>query len=229
MNKAELYTFVKSLLEGQEMETTLFDTLLDVAQMNVEGLRPWVYLRASNTSQSASSADSFLTAKTLATDFREWYDEAPIELIDANNNSFPLLEVPIKDQYACRSESGRFCVDYPNGSFYLLGNIGQAYTIRQNYIKLPTLVSSADSASWIFPIRFHKILGLAVAIYWKLGVDYDIISNAQANNQAAQYAAIYDVMSRWDSTLQANMQRGKDPFNSNSIGYGSTSGGKIGM
>jgi uncharacterized protein with GYD domain len=118
-------------------------------------------------------------------------------------------------------------VDYPNNNIYLLGIITQAYTIRQNYIKIPTLVSSADSASWVFPARFHKVLGLMVAVYWKLGVDYDLVSNAQANNQAAQYNALLDIMTRWDSNLQANMQRGIDPFNSNTIGSGSQSGGNV--
>lgn len=210
MTKSEIYTFVTSLLNEIQIDVTLFTSLLDNAQMRIEGMRPWVILRGSDVSQTANVGDDFTTSKTLAADFREWYDEAPIQLISAQNTSLPLVEVPYADRYVYKSSGGRFCVDYANNRFYLLTTVQQPYTILQNYIKLSTLVSSADSATWVFPERFHKILGLMVAEMWKNGIDYDVISNSQATQQSAQAAAILNEMTRWDSRLQLNMTRGID-------------------
>jgi len=227
MTKAELYEFVTGLTGGVEIETTLFDTFLDVAQMNIEGLRPWVYLRAEDLTQSASPSDTFTTPKTLPADFREWYDESPLQLVNAGNNQMYLTEVPFADRFNYKSGGGRFCVDYPNAKFYLLGTITEPATIHQNYIKLPTLVSTSDSSSWVFPTRFHKILGLMVAIMWRKGIDYDVFNQPLADNQEMQVRAIYDIMTRWDSDLQYSMQRGKSFSSTNSIGAGSQSGGQV--
>lgn len=213
MQKSALYTFVTSLLNEIQIDTTLFSTFLDVAQMRVEGIRPWVILRGQDNTQTASQGDTFLTSKNLATDFREWYDESPIQLVDSNNNPIGLVEVPFADRFQYRSSGGRFCVDYPNNKIYLLGNLTQSYTIYQNYIKVSTLVSTSDTTSWVFPERFHKILGLMIAEMWKNGIDYDVFTNSQATQQAGQAKAILDEMVRWDMRLQQNMTRGLDPFN----------------
>ena len=222
MNRDALYIFVTSLLNEIQIDTTLFNTMLDVAQMRIEGIRPWVLLRGQDSTQIASAGDTFTTAKTLASDFREWFDESPIKLVDSRNNPIGLYEVPFLERFQYRNSGGRFCVDYPNSTFYLLGVLTQSYTIYQNYIKLPTLVSSSATASWVFPVRFHKILGLMVAEMWKNGIDYDVFSNSQASQQAQQAQAILNEMTRWDSRLQQSMTRGLDPFNQgvNDLGNG---------
>jgi hypothetical protein len=229
MTRAEIYTLLTStsgLLAGIQLDETIFENLLDIAQMQVEGMRPWIFLRSEDTTQTASPSDTFSTPKTLAASFSEWCEESPIELIDASNNAFFLTEVPFSERYKYRTSTGRFCVDYPNSLFYLLGNLTDAYTIKQSFIKLSTLVSSASTAQWIFPARFHKLLALTVAALWRHGVDYDIFNAAMADQQVKQAQQMLDIMTRWDSNLQYNMQRGKDPFNSNTIG-GFPSGGSV--
>ncbi len=198
---------VTSLLNEIQIDTTLFDTFLDNAQMRVEGIRPWVVLRTQDATQIASPGDDFTVGKTLASDFREWYDEAPIQLV-SNNVSQPLVEVPFADRFIYKSSGGRFAADYVNNLFYLLTNINQAYTIYQNYIRVAPLVSANNT--WVFPERFHKILPLMIAEMWKNGIDYDVVSNAQASQQSMQAAAMLSEMTRWDSRLQLNMTRGID-------------------
>ena len=90
--------------------------------MQYEGLRPWVMFRAEDITQSASSSDNFTVAKTLASDFSEWFDEAPIQLIKSDGNASYLREVSFSDRYQYRNSAGRFCVDYANSLFYLLGS-----------------------------------------------------------------------------------------------------------
>lgn len=229
MTKAELYTFCTSLTSGIAIDSTLFDNFLDVAQMQLEGLRPWVILRETDGSQSASPSDSFVTPKILPTDFSEFYEENPIQLVRGDNSALDLMEIPYSNRFKYNKSACKFAVDYPNNQFYIMGNITEAYTIWINYIKLSTLVSTSDSTSWIFPARFHKILGLMVAIFYRKGIDYDIFNQTLADNQEMQVRGILDIMTRWDSNLQMNMQRGKDPFNSTQIGLGSTGGGFVTM
>lgn len=229
MTRAEIYTMLTStngLLSGILLDETIFENLLDIAQMQYEGMRPWVFLRSEDVTQTASPSDTFTSAKILASTFARWYEESSLQLLDASNNAFNLYEIPFSQRYIYQKQLGRFCVDYPNNNFYLMGTPTQSYTIKQSFIKVPTLVSSAATASWIFPARFHKILALMVAVMWRKGIDYDIFNAVQADAQAQQALGMYDVMSRWDSELQANMQRGKDPFNSSTIG-GFPSGGFV--
>lgn len=215
MNRTNIYDFVTSLLNGTAIDLDLFNTLLDVAQSNIEGLRPWVILRATDSTQSAGSGNGFLVAKTIPADFSRWYDDdASVVLTDGGNNPLYFRQVPLAKKFSYKDATGVFYADYTLLQFYLCGNLTQSYTINLNYIKDSELVSGDEDNEWVFPSRFHKILGLSVAVYWKLGVDYDIISNAQADKQATQAAAIYDIMSRWDSNLQNSMTRGIDPFNS---------------
>lgn len=228
MTYAELYTLANQLNSDITIPPTLFDQFLDVAQMQIEDIRPWVYLRASNSSQTVGPATSWTTPLTLASDFKEFCEESPLQLINVDNNDLSLTEVPYDERFKYRNSGGRFCVDYKNKRFYLLGTITEAYTVYQNYIGLPALVSNQVD-QWVFPERFQKILAFMVAIFYRKGIDYDLFNQTLADNQAAIVRGILDVMTRWDSNLQYSMQRGKDPFNSQTIGMGSTSGGQIQM
>jgi hypothetical protein len=227
MTKNELYILTTQLTSGIEIDLTVFDQFLDIAQSQIEDIRPWVILRGFDSSQTADSSNSFTTPKDLAVDFKEYCEESPIQLIDASNNVMGLNEIPFSDRFRYSTYAGKFCVDYANSNFYLTGTIPGAYAIYQNYIKIPALVSSGSE--WVFPERFHKILAFMVAIYWRKGIDYDMFNQTLADNQGAVVRGIVDTMTRWDSNLQYSMQRGKDPFNSNTIGQGSTSGGQVQM
>jgi len=221
MTRDDIYTAVTSLLGGYEMDTTLFNSLLDKSQMKRENQRPWVILRKADSSLSASPADTFTTAKTLPTDFRKWYtpeSAGPVVLTDANNNPWGYREVSISEKFAYRNIGGVFYTDYVAGNFYLCGPITQAYTINLFYIKKSTLVSADATNSWAFPSEYHMILAFDVAVMWK-GIDYDVINNQNAQILAAQAQEIYDEMSRWDSDLQIAMQAGIDSFASMGGGW----------
>ena len=230
MTRDELYEFTTGLTSGVQIDLSLFNTFLDVAQMRLEDMRPWVFLRVLDTTQTFNANDTYTTPKIVPTDFKEWFEETPIQLVDANNSPILLAEVPFSQRLQYRQAMGRYCVDYPNNQLFILGNITQPYTIYQNYIKISTLVSSAPSATWIFPSRFHKILALMVAIYWRKGIDYDVFNQTLADNQGVQVLEILDIMTRWDSNLQQNMQRGKVFDNQYSTGgamNGSVNGGFV--
>jgi len=228
MTKSQLYQFVTSLTGGVEIETTAFDLFLEIAQMRIEGLRPWVILRTSDTSQTVSPAEPLSVSYNFPTDFAEFYDEEEsCQLVDSNGNPITLKEIPYAQRFRYKNANGRFCVDYANNKIYILGNINGTFTLNINYIGISTLVSIDDNNMWIFPPRFHKILGLMIAIMWRKGIDYDVFNQPLADNQEMQVREIYDIMTRWDSNLQYSMQRGKDFSSTNSIGAGSQSGGQV--
>ncbi len=218
LTKQDIYNFVTSLLNGSTVEQSLFDSLLDQAQFFVEGRKQWVALRKTDNSQTISPADTFLTPKDLPSDFKEWYSGGsqfiPVILSDASyTRRVPYFEIPEGMKLMYKDMSQRFYCDYVNNKIYFCGPVSEAYTIFQQYIYQPTLISSGDSQTWVTPFqKFTRILGLLIAVYWKLGVDYDVISNAQANNQAAQAKEMLDIMDAWDLRLQQSMQAGLDPF-----------------
>src|SRR3990167_10870978 len=65
----ELKTFCENLLDGDTIDTDYFYNLLDVARVKVEAERNWKVLEKEDTSQTANVGDTFLTTKTLPTDF----------------------------------------------------------------------------------------------------------------------------------------------------------------
>lgn len=217
MTKAELYTLTTNLCGGFEMDMTLFEQFLDIAQMKIEGMRNWVILKNEDASQSIAPGESFTSAKNLPTGFLNWADDdSPIQLIDANGNPLGYREVPLSKKYFYKQYGGVFFVDYILNKLYICGTITQGYTIHQYFIKESPLVSAGNT--WVFPERFQKILAFYAAIYWKLGVDYDVVSNTQGNNNASVANAIYDIMTNWDARLQEAQTRGLDPFNSDQPG-----------
>lgn len=224
MNWQALYTFVTSLLFGYEMDQTLFQTFLDSAQQQIEGMRPWMSLRAFDSSQTCSPATTFTTPFQLGSvplPFLKFFGYQPIVLTDANNNPFVLKEIPFAQRFQYKNNSGFFCVDYVNKVFYLMGTFTQSYTINQTYIYRSARIDISGDNTWAlaaFDSDNAKLLGFLVALKWK-GIDYDIINLQNATQLGQAGAAIIDIMTRWDSDLQVNSQAGVDPFGNGNIDW----------
>lgn len=217
MNRTQLYAFVSSLLDNYQIDATLFDTFLDIAQMAVEGIRPWRVLLSEDVTQTWGAGDTFLTQKSIPALFMNYESESPIIATDSQNNPTYLFEVPFSEKNRYRNTMGKFYCDYANNHLYVCGAATQSYTLHQFFIKESPLLSAKTGASyddllWIFPSRFSKILGLYIAVYWKLGPDYDIISNTQANQFASMANTMNSIMETWDSKIQNSQARGIDPF-----------------
>ena len=229
MTKAEIYTFVTNLLDGFEIDTTLFDTFLNTAQSYWENQRPWMALRAEDSSNTISPGNTFTTVHTLPTNFRKWYTRFPIVLADSQQNPQQYLrEVPFNSKLAYKSDGTRFYCDYANRRFYICGEVPQALTAYLYFIKKGTLVSADDNNEWELDTldEYTEILGLTVAVYWKNGVDYDVINNAQANANASLAGQIFKSMTEWDGELQESAIQGQD-YGSDAGWLGNASGGRI--
>jgi hypothetical protein len=209
MTRDQLRDLCNSLLGGAAIDDTLFDTLVNLAKDRREEDRPWMILRTEDTSQSASSANTYLTAETLPSNFRRFYGEYPIQLLNSAGTSLlRYRQIPLERKILEKDNDGKFYVNYATGEFFLCGLLSQSYTIHQFYLK--TTDDIADGSNWVFPSRFHRILAFEVAVMYKLGVDYDIINNVQGDNNAAVANAIYATMTQWDDDLQNAAQSGVD-------------------
>lgn len=214
MNKTDLYNFTVGLLDGNSEVADIFDTLLDTAQSNRENARPWTILRTEDSTQTVDASTTFTTPINLPSDFRKWYTRFPVVLTDAQGNVIKMLrQIPINLKNAYKDDDGKFYVDYTLGKIYICGTRSQSCTVRQYYIKKTTKVSADNSNTWFFSTYddgFDKILAFDIAAMFKLGVDYDIINAAQANNNAATAELIFRMMSEWDNELALSAQQGVD-------------------
>lgn len=200
MTRSELYTFFVQLNGDEQIDDTLFQAYLDIAQAYFEGIRPWMTLRKADSSETVTAGNTVDTAFDLPDDFNRWYDERrSIGLWDGTGLSY-VLQVP----YAlARVERGiRFFVNYVTNTFGFSGTFPRSYSVYQFYIYTPPLVSATADSSWVFPVRFHKYLALAAAVFYKLGTDYDLVNNAQADQNAAMAKQLIDTAERWDDDLQ---------------------------
>ena len=214
MNREALYEFVTSVLDDFQMELTLFYSLLDIAQSNRENARPWVILRTVDSTQTASTGDSFLTGKTLPTDFKRCYTIYTIVLTDSQGNVIrKLREIPLHARNDYKNDGNKFYINYATKQFFLCGNQSQSSTINFYYIKKDSKISADDANIWAFDSydeSYSKILGFDVAVMHKWGIDYDQINAVQADKNFMQADLIFKSMSEWDSYLAQQAQEGID-------------------
>lgn len=227
MNWTALYSFVTSLLFDYQMDQTLFQTYLDNAQAQIEGMRPWMVLRANDQSQTCGPSTSWQTPFNLGSvtlpfvKFFQTVTTPAVTIIDSNNNPYPLREVPYAERYSYQNVQGVFCVDYVGKKLYIMGTLTQSYTISQNYIYQPLRINSNGSNVWVFDqydATASKVLGFLVALMWK-GIDYDLINLQNATQLGAAANGIVDRLTAWDADMQVNAQSGLDPFGNGTIGW----------
>jgi len=231
MNRDSLYTFVTSLLDGFLLDETLFESLLDISQSNREGARPWVILRTQDATQTASTGDTFLTAKTLPADFKKTYARSAIVLVDGQGNVINRLrQIPIHERNRYKDDNSKFYINYATKQFFLCGTQAQSATINLYYIKKTTKVSAASSNTWDFDAyddAYSKVLALDVAVMHKWGIDYDQINAVQADKNYMLATALFENMADWDTELAQNSQEGVD-MNNNGASYSTEMGGHVG-
>lgn len=205
MTKEQILEAVTTLLDGHELGETEFDFFLDTAQAYWEEQRPWVALRAEDTSQSVTSGNTYETEKSLPSNFARWYTRFPIVLCDSNDNPQQYLkECALNLKTAYKNDSSRFYCNYRTNKFYVCGRPSQTLTARLYYIQHGTKISSSDSQTWDLDPqdRYAKILVFTIAVYYKLGVDYDVINNMQGESNAEFARQIFRLMEDWDGELQ---------------------------
>lgn len=225
MTRQETYTFLTELLDGFEINETLFKHYLNTAQSYYENRRPWAYLRTEDASQTVSPNNTYETAKDLPSDFRKWYTRFPVVLTDGKGTPMQYLaEIPLHLKGAHRTDNSRFYCDYRAGKLYICGAPSESRTIRQYYIRKTDLISADKNSGWDFPSEYHEIIPYTIAAYHKYGVDYDLVNVRQADEHVRIAQAIYNSMEEWDAELAESALQGVDYVQSRAGGFGELSG-----
>lgn len=213
----ELYSFLTLLNGGATVDATLADTLVDNARAVIEEERPWMALRATDSSITVTTANTWQTAKSLAgiTNFSRFYGELPIRLFDGVNRIEYYRQVPFDRRLEYKDVGNTFVYDAANDTVYLNGLIPFNGTLYINHVKTSDAISlSSATAIWTaFPSRFMPVLGYyAIGIY-KGAVDYDSINRAMLPENANTLQALKLAMEKWDESLAISEIENNDPTN----------------
>jgi hypothetical protein len=197
MTGEEIKTMAEEILGGDTLDVTFYYNVLNAMKNKVEDERPWMFLRALDSSQTATTGNNSTTSRALPTAWRNTY-----KLLVGDDTQY--FQVPFDMQHQYRNHGRYFVVDVANSTYYLLGNVGKADTIYHYYVKTTDDITSTTSPVW--PTRFHHILAYEVAGYVQVGQDADDIFARMAPENKAQANMLLDSMRMWDTRLQLQAQ-----------------------
>lgn len=212
---AQLQTFITSLNGGAAVEITLSKSLVDVARTIIEEERSWMVLRKTNTSKTASGANTWQTAIDLSTitDFSRFYGEDPVILFDGTNRREYYRQVPWDRRLEYKDVGNTFCFDENSKNIYLNGVVPFSGTLYINYMCTSTEVDlESTSAVWtLFPSRYLPLLGFYAVGIFKGAVDYDSINRLMTPENRAAMMALKSAMEKWDNERQMSSLESNDP------------------
>lgn len=214
---AELYTFITSLNAEATVDATLAGTLVETGRAVFEEERPWMALRKTDSSLSATTANTWQTAHLVSaiTDFSSFYGEYPVKISDGTQIAY-FRQVPFDRRLEYKDVSGTFVYDAANKKIYFNGLLVFNGTVYINYSATSAAIDlTSASAIWTaFPSRFLPLLGYyAIGIY-KGAVDYDEINRHMLPENANAMQALKNAMEKWDEKLAIAEIEHNDPSES---------------
>lgn len=205
MTGSELYILTTQFLGGQTLDETLFYQLLNSAKDRREMMRDWMVLRTRDTSITFTSADTYLTGKTLPDRFLRVYtsfDEDGLSdtvfLVTSSGAKVPLQPIKQSQAYEYRNDEGYYYIDIKNGTISRTGTT--AGTLWLYYLQGTEDIS--ETGEWDFPAYSHPLLAYDVAVEQKGGIDWDTINANQVPFNQRKIQQLELSLATWDSLLQ---------------------------
>lgn len=194
-----LKTFTENIIDDVLDE----DFFIDLVNMSITELtydRAWQVLISFDSSQSSGASDTYLSMKSLPTDFSYPLDKINVGVDRVHK------QVPFIDRYKYKNNSGFFYIDYANNQFAVIGSANTTQTIYFPYVKTTTAVTAVTedldtAAIYPFPSFAQKLLGLMIAGFYTGGVDYDDIYARMSPQQQKQAEMIRRRLVDWDTKL----------------------------
>lgn len=217
MNGSQLYDLVTALLDGDEISTTTFETLINMAKLKRESKRDWQVLKKKSAAFSITPSTTNSTAFTLPSDFLRClkntkYSSAMVLLNSAGKKTGDAVEVLFERQYDYMDTPGYFFVDFPNRSFYLTGNpvVSEARTAYMFYIKSSPAITYVPEAGqgWdafkdaTTGMDFSPILAYDVAKMQKGDIDFDDINARMVQFMNVSIDDLEFAMNVWDDRMK---------------------------
>ena len=220
MTGQNMYEAMSTLVDGFSMDPVLFYQMLNAERAKVEFMRPWMFFRKMDVSNTATASSPSLIAPptvnkfNLPTDFQFLTKDGTITLYDQNNQWETYTEVPMDLMVSHLQNNNEFFIDYGNLTFTLLGVVAKSYSIF-----IPYQADYGDitaTTSWVnVPSRFHLLLPLAVAVRLRLGISYDDINARNASDNLTAYNEMINAMKTLDDNRQRSATTRRDlPDNS---------------
>lgn len=228
MTGTQLDTLITSLNGGDSIESTLKQTLVNIAKATIEGERDWRPLRKTSTSLSLTSGTTWQTAYSLATitDFLRFQDlPFPVKVFDGNNITEYYRQVPWQDRLRYKDVNNTFVYDEANNRIYFNGTHSVYGTIYLDYImdtEDVDLTSSAElnvEGSFPFPGRYHALLAFYAVGIHKGAVDYDEINKQMLPANQAAFVLLKNAFENWDTRKGMTEISASDPYRNDSDGF----------
>jgi hypothetical protein len=189
MTGDELKILCTGLNGGHPIDETLLFQFVNIGCAIIEGERPWMVLRKTDTSLtvSASAVSAWDTAIDLGTAiplFNRFYGNTPIKIYNGTTLVEERWRVPFDERLAYKDDSGTFCYDESTGFLYLNG-INAGGTLNIAYIKNSPTISVSSTDIWPrFESRLQPLLGFYAVGAYKGAVDWDeVVKNQLPENQ----------------------------------------------
>ncbi len=195
MTGQELKSYVEDIIE-ETFSDSKFLSLLNREKRKLERKRNWNFLKAFDNSNTSASGDTYLTMKTLPTDFM-----SPISMY-ISGDSYPYKEVPFVDRENWQNRSRVYYIDYINSQMGITAP--QNGTINLYYKKKTADLTLLTSP--VFPVQYHEILAYGIIEGWYLGEDTDDLNNKKAMYWQREYNDMLNDMKQWDAMITANEQ-----------------------
>ena len=185
---------------GREMDDVIFYVLLNQERRRIEQKRPWRMLATTDTTQSTSPSDTYLTQHTLPARFIRFSSfKRKIQLVNGTD-VVTLEEIPFEAMKDYQSSQGYFAIDYKNNKYYVMGTYGKSYTHNINFCQSQATIGANDD--WALGGEdFAAILAFAVAVIDESGIDYDEVNMKQATGNSITASTIERTMNKWDDQL----------------------------
>lgn len=201
----ELNEFWKTLTDDVLDDTTLF-ILFNKAKNQIERRYKLAICEATDSSQTRGSGDTYLTMKSLPTDWRE-----TTKLYLDNT---PYSPIPFNKRNLYRTMARRFYIDYKNAQFALTGTGGSSGTINHFYIAKTTDFGASNKTVEVitWPSEFHPLVVYEAAGIYQGNIDPDSISRQLSAAQKIVYEDLLDALVGWDADLKLNAQDNRHGF-----------------
>ncbi len=186
-------TFAELIYES--IDDDLYIALANIVKNQIESNgADWEILKAIDSSQTASSGDTYLTMKALPSDFRQMLSDPKISV---GTDTF-YLPVPFEQRHKYKEGGRKYYIDHANSQFALMGATNG--TIYFPYLKTSDEFTALTD-SWGFPARFHKIIPLRVVGIIMSGVDSDDYYQKMSIEHKILAASLEEAMLQWNTAL----------------------------
>lgn len=186
------------------IDVTLAYQLLTIAKNDIETKLKLAILRASDSSQTTSPGDTYLTLKSLPTDFKSMR-----KLVVG---TIPYYPVPFDKRIGFRNTARRYYIDYKRmvqGStcLGLCGSAGSSQSINVFYQVAtdPLTETNEDTLGVIlWPDEFQHLIAYHVAKIKTGAIDADLetIKFNLSAQQEAEYQNLMDGLIAWDHDIK---------------------------